>query len=293
MHQTTRPLLTSRIQDIRRNRAQIFLLLCVVLWATTFIVMKRGLAVISPGLLIFVRFAAASVVVYACFHRRISWTKLNICKGVAIGLPAFAGFLLQVTGLTMTTSSKSAFITGLCVVIAPVLSVIFLHERHSRRTAAALLFAVCGLWIISFGFTLHPGRMGTGDILTILGAVAFSIQVLAIQRFSDTGSFYAATFFQLITVTVCSFLYLLATRQTFAVPPASWPLLLYLALFTTVITLLLQNRFQREITVAQASVIYALEPVFTAILAALLLREHIGPAILAGGALLVLASALS
>ena len=89
MHQTTRPLLTSRIQDIRRNRAQIFLLLCVVLWATTFIVMKRGLAVISPGLLIFVRFAAASVVVYACFHRRISWTKLNICKGVAIGLPAF------------------------------------------------------------------------------------------------------------------------------------------------------------------------------------------------------------
>jgi len=88
-------------------------------------------------------------------------------------------------------------------------------------------------------------------------------------------------------------LYAVATKQTLVVNPASWPSLLYLAIFTTVITLLLQNRFQHEVTVAQASIIYSLEPVFATLLAVLFIGEHIGPAVLVGGVLLFIASAVS
>ncbi len=279
------------VRSIRRS--ELLLLLGVLLWSTTFAVMKQSLGSISPALLVLIRFAIAAVVVYVLFRSKIEFTWLNLLKGLAIGIPEYVGFMLQVTGITMTTASKSAFITGLAVVVAPVLSFLFLREQRSWKVALALLLAVDGLWVISFGFTLRVGGMGMGDFLTVLCALAFGMQVFVIHLFSDRDSFYATTFFQLLAVAICSLAYALTTKQTLVVNPVSWPSLLYLAIFTTVITVLLQNRFQHDVTVAQASVIYSLEPVFATLLAVLFIGERMGPATLVGGVLLFTASAIS
>jgi drug/metabolite transporter (DMT)-like permease len=255
--------------------------------------MKEILGSISPVLLVLTRFAIAAAVVYLLFRSRIEFTWPNLLKGLAIGIPEYVGFMLQVTGLTMTTASKNAFITGLSVVVGPVLSILFLREKRSWKVALALILAVGGLWIISFGFTIRVGGMGMGDFLTLLCALAFGVQVFMIHLFSHKDSFYATTFFQLLAVAMCSLVYALATKQTLAVNPVSWPSLLYLAVFTTVITLLLQNRFQHDVTVAQASVIYSLEPVFATLLAVLFIGERMGPAVLVGGVLMFTASAIS
>ena len=275
------------------RRSELLLLLAVVLWSTTFAIMKESLGSISPALLVLVRFAIASAVVYVLFRRRIAFSWRNLLKGLAIGIPEYLGFMLQVTGLTMTTASKNAFITGLAVVVAPVLSFLFLREKRSWKVMLALILAVNGLWIISFGFTLRIGGMDMGDFLTLLCALAFGIQVFMIHLFSDRESFYASTFFQLLAVAMCALVYALATKQTLVVNSVSWPSLLYLAVFATAITLLLQNRFQHDVTVAQASVIYSLEPVFATLLAVLFIGEHMGPAILVGGVLMFTASAIS
>ena len=275
------------------RRSEMFLLLAVVLWSTTFALMKESLGSISPALLVLIRFAIAATVVYVFFRSRIEFTWINLLKGLAIGIPEYVGFMLQVTGLTMTTASKNAFITGLSIVVAPVLSFLFLGEQRSWKVALALLLAVNGLWIISFGFTLRIGGMGMGDFLTLLCALAFGVQVFLIHLFSQKESFYAATFFQLLAVAMCALVYALATKQTLVVNAVSWPSLLYLAVFTTAITLLLQNRFQHDVTVAQASVIYSLEPVFATLLAVLFIGEQMGPAILVAGVLMFTASAIS
>jgi drug/metabolite transporter (DMT)-like permease len=275
------------------RRSELLLLLAVVLWSTTFVVMKDSLHSISPALLVLIRFAIASAVVYALFRRRIAFTWQNLLKGLAIGVPEYLGFMLQVTGLTMTTASKNAFITGLCVVIAPIMSFLFLRENRSWKVMLALILAVDGLWIISFGFTLRIGGMGTGDFLTLLSAFAFGVQVFMIHLFSHRDSFYSTTFFQLLAVAICSLAYALVAKQTLVVNAVSWPSLLYLAFFTTVITLLLQNRYQHDVTVAEASVIYSLEPVFATLLAALFIGERMGPAALVGGLLMFAASAIS
>lgn len=282
----TRPVRSTR-------RSELLLLLAVLLWSTTFAVMKESLGNISPALLVLIRFGIAAAVVYVLFRSRIEFTRLNLLKGLAIGIPEYVGFMLQVTGITMTTASKSAFITGLAVVVAPVLSFLFLREQRSWKVALALLLAVNGLWIISFGFTLRVGGMGMGDFLTLLCALAFGVQVFLIHLFSHRDSFYASTFFQLLAVAMCSLVYALGTKQTLVVNPVSWPSLLYLAVFTTVITLLLQNRFQHDVTVARASVIYSLEPVFATLLAVLFIGERMGPAVLVGGVLMFTASAIS
>ena len=275
------------------RRSELLLLLAVVLWSTTFVVMKDSLHSISPALLVLIRFAIASAVVYVLFRRHIEFTWQNLLKGLAIGIPEYLGFMLQVTGLTMTTASKNAFITGLCVVIAPIMSFLFLRENRSWKVVLALILAVDGLWIISFGFTLRIGGMGAGDFLTLLSAFAFGVQVFMIHLFSHRDSFYSTTFFQLLAVAICSLAYALVTKQTLVVNSGSWPSLLYLAFFTTVITLLLQNRYQHDVTVAEASVIYSLEPVFATLLAALFIGERMGPAALVGGLLMFAASAIS
>lgn len=282
-----------RAGSVTARRSELSLVLAVLLWGTSFIVMKRSLDTITPGLLILVRFAIASLLVYVLFRRRIAFTWPSLLKGVAIGVPEFLGFILQVSGLALTTASKNAFITGLCVVVGPLLSLVFLHEKQSLRVAGALALAVAGLWIISFGFTLDIGAMSMGDFLTLLSALAFGVQVLMIHVFSDHDSFASTTFFQLLVVALCSLGYVLLTRESLAVSPGAWPSLLYLAVFTTVIALLLQNRFQHEVTVAQASLIYSLEPVVATILAVILLHEPTTPAVLIGGALMVTASAIS
>ncbi len=274
-------------------RSEMLLLLAVVLWSTTFVIMKNSLDSISPALLVLVRFAIASAVVYVLFRKHIEFTWINVLKGLAIGIPEYIGFILQVTGLAMTTASKNAFITGLCVVIAPILSFLFLHENRSWKVVLALILAVDGLWIISFGFTFKVTGMSTGDFLTLLSAFAFGVQVLMIHLFSRRDSFYSTTFFQLLAVAACSLVYVLTTKQELVVNPGSWPSLIYLALFTTVIALLLQNRYQHDVTVAQASIIYSLEPVFAALLAALFIGERMGPAALVGGILMFVASAIS
>jgi drug/metabolite transporter (DMT)-like permease len=266
------------------RRSELLLLLVVVLYSTTFAVMKESLGSISPVLLVLIRFAIAATVVYVLFRTKIKFTWPNLLKGFAIGIPEYVGFMLQVTGLTMTTASKSAFITGLSVVVAPVLSVLFLREKRSWKVPLALILAVNGLWIISFGFTIRVGGMGTGDFLTLLSALAFGVQVLVIHLFSHRDSFCTMTFFQLLAVALCSLVYALATKQTLVVNPVSWPSLLYLAIFTTVITLLLQNRFQHDVTVAQAS---------ATLLAVLFIGEQMGPAVLVGGIFMFVASAIS
>ena len=124
------------------RRSEMFLLLAVVLWSTTFALMKESLGSISPALLVLIRFAIAAAVVYVFFRSRIEFTWINLLKGLAIGIPEYVGFILQVTGLTMTTASKNAFITGLSIVVAPVLSFLFLGEQRSWKVALALLLAV-------------------------------------------------------------------------------------------------------------------------------------------------------
>lgn len=282
-----------RAGSVTARRSELALLLAVLLWGTSFIVMKRSLDTISPGLLILVRFAIASLLVYLLFRRRIAFTWQSLLKGLAIGVPEFLGFILQVSGLALTTASKNAFITGLCVVVGPLLSLVFLHEKQSLRVAGALALAVAGLWVISFGFTLDVGAMSKGDFLTLLSALAFGVQVLMIHVFSDHDSFASTTFFQLLVVALCSLAYVLLRHESLVVNPAAWPSLLYLAVFTTVIALLLQNRFQHEVSVAQASLLYSLEPVVATILAVVLLGEPMTSSVLVGGVLMFTASAIS
>src|SRR5450631_2002979 len=106
-------------------RAYLLMLFVVAVWGATFVLVKSALADATPAAFNLVRMTLAFLVLAAVYHR--SWRGLRrhqLGAGVLVGLCLALGYQFQTTGLARTTPSKSAFITGLVVVLVPLFSAI-------------------------------------------------------------------------------------------------------------------------------------------------------------------------
>src|SRR5690606_38529249 len=93
------------------------LLLITLIWGTTFVVIKEALVTIPVPLLLAVRFTLAALL--------LSWVRFDrraLGPALLLGLFSFGGFASQTIGLAFTTASKAAFITGLSVILTPLVS---------------------------------------------------------------------------------------------------------------------------------------------------------------------------
>jgi drug/metabolite transporter (DMT)-like permease len=116
-----------------------------------------------------------------------------------------------------------------------------------------------------------------GDLLTIGCALAFSVQILLMDRVPTAGSTWTLTFWQVLTVAVLATLCLpLRMPVHLEWTPALVLALLFCGLLATVLALALQIRFQREIRPEKAAMIYSLEPVFAGAFAFVLAGERLG-----------------
>ena len=108
-----------------RLRAYLLMLLVVAVWGSTFVLIKSALADATPAAFNLARMTLAFLVLAAVYHR--SWKgigKGQVAAGAVVGLCLAAGYQFQTIGLVRTTPSKSAFITGMVVVLVPLFSTI-------------------------------------------------------------------------------------------------------------------------------------------------------------------------
>src|ERR1019366_3865655 len=130
-------------------RAYLLMLFVVAVWGSTFVVVKGALGDATPAAFNLVRMTLAFAVLAVAYHRY--WRGIrrwHLGAGALVGLCLATGYQFQTTGLARTTPSKSAFITGLLVVLVPLFSSIpGLHPPGARRPrwnvflSAALAFA--------------------------------------------------------------------------------------------------------------------------------------------------------
>jgi drug/metabolite transporter (DMT)-like permease len=208
-----------------------------------------------------------------------------------LGLFLFLGFAMQTYGLAHTTPSRSAFITALCVVLVPFVSLIVWRQPPSPPAMAGVLLAAVGLaWLtgVMSGTEVSQGAHFFGDALTAVGAVSFAFHITLTGGLAPRHPAPALVTVQLVTVCVLS-----AACAPFNHPHLTftWHLgavLLFCALAATAMGLLLQTWGQSRTTAVRAGLIFALEPVFTAAYVAMLGRERLGVRELGGGALIVL-----
>lgn len=272
-----------------RWRAELAIAAVSFIWGATFVVVKSALADASTLVFLALRFALATILLLAMFRFRSGsldgfasfWRGGFLC-----GFFLFVGYALQTAGLRTTAASKSAFLTGLFVVLVPLLSSAIKRRAPRPIECAGAILAVGGTALLtlepSAGFRLLPG-----DLLTIGCAFAFSAHMLAVERFSSTRGHQSLTLWQVLSVGAFS-----AAGCWWIEPPRLAvtarlvSALLITALLATAVSFALYTWAQTRTTASRASLIFALEPVFAALTAWFWSGEAWSFRTLAGGALI-------
>jgi drug/metabolite transporter (DMT)-like permease len=255
-------------------------------WGLTFTAVKRALDLADPFSFLAVRFALASIVLLLVFPRRVfRLNRRGIGLGVLIGGWLTAGYALQTTGLVYTTASKSAFITGLCVVLVPILSLAISRVRPGPVSFAAVLLAAAGLYLLT---SPTSDGVNLGDLLTLGCAVAFALHIVTTERVAPHQDPVALAFWQIVTTAlICGLIAAAAPARR--LPLTSWTVsaLLITGVLATAVAFLVQMWAQRRTSATHVAVIFAGEPLFAALFSWLIEHEVLGPAKLIGGALIV------
>lgn len=269
------------------------LMIVTLFWGSTFPAMKAVSAQMPPGLMVGLRWALAALAL-APF---IDWRNRRLWRDAALlAAPLFASFVLQVLGLTLMSAGRNAFITGLNVVLVPLLLPL-LGGRLNRRSWLAGALAGLGIVVMSY----EQGASWLGDALTFGCALAFALYVLGMERFAPRHGALSLAGAQAVMMSAFAPLWIAGEWLWWgeAYPAMAlqagtvWRELLYLGLICSGLVLILQTWAQARASAVQSAVIYALEPFFAALFAAWWLGEQFGSRAITGGALVIVAMIVS
>jgi drug/metabolite transporter (DMT)-like permease len=272
------------------RRAELALLLLTFFWGVTFPLVKIALNFCSPYLFLAIRFAFGTLIIWMVYSKKISYIDKDSLKaGIILGILLFLGFAFQTVGLKYTAASKSAFITGLFVIMVPPLSVLIVKEKPKVFSLVGVVLAISGLWLMT---RPKGSEFNFGDLLTLFCAISFSFHVIYVQIYTRMFEFEKLVFVQLLTTTIlCIPSMFLFERIKFVYNLNLLSAILVTALFATALGITIQNRMQKDTTATKASVIYTMEPVFAGVFSYLILGEILG-ALGMVGAFLILSGML-
>ncbi len=268
------------------RKAELSLLLLTFIWGTTFPLVKTALFFSSAFVFLTFRFGLATLAIWLIFSKKISFKDKGVLKaGAVIGVFLFLGFAFQTLGLKYTAASKSAFITGLFVVMIPPLSYLILKEKIRMFSLIGVIFAISGLFLL----TCPKGsEFNIGDLLTFFCAISFSLQVIFVQTYTKRFDFLSLIFIQILITTLLSLPFMFVFERIKLVYHPQLVLAIFVcAILATALALYIQNRMQKDTTAVKASLIYAMEPVFAAIFSFILLGEVLGWFGILGGGLIL------
>ena len=283
-----------------RRRAELLLLAVTVIWGSTFVLTKSLLDNNSPLFYCGIRFICAALILLAAAPRRLGRgiPRSTWRRGAVLGLVLYAGFALQTVGLRFTTASKSAFFTGMMVVVTPLLHVA-LWRRLGLRERRLSLGNLAGVALGAFGLYLLTApaggpAFGIGDALTLLCGVLFAFYIVYLDSASGEPDKLQLTFVQ-FAVCGAAGLLVAVVAEDIRIAPTQGDLLsfAYLTLFATIVAMWVQNRFQGETTPTRAAVIFTIEPVVAAFFGYVVRGELLGPLGLAGAAAIIAGLSLS
>jgi drug/metabolite transporter (DMT)-like permease len=268
------------------RKAELLLLVLTFIWGATFPLVKTALDYSSPFVFVLIRFGLAALVFWLVFSKNVSFRDKAVLKaGAVIGVFLFLGYAFQTLGLKYTAASKSAFITGLFVVMIPPLSFAILKEKMRIFSVMGVILAVSGLYLLT---RPKGSEFNLGDVLTFFCAVSFSFQVIFVQIYTKRYDFFTLTLVQILVTTLLSFPFIfLLGGIRLVYHPHLLLAILVCAVLATALALYIQNRMQKDTTAVKAALIYAMEPVFAAIFSFLLLGEILGWLGLFGGGLIL------
>ena len=277
--------------------AYTLLILVTFVWGTTFPLVKAALRDASPLAFNLTRMSLAALVLLAVNARTLrGLSRTDLRFGAAAGVLLALGYQFQTAGLARTSASKSAFLTGLVVVIVPMLSLVpGVALRGARRPGtstflgAAIAFA--GLILLTTppgsGAALLSG-LHLGEWLTLACATCFAAHLLTLAHAAPSVS---ARRLGTLQIAFCALTMLLtlpaAGRPHLHLTVTLAAALAVTALFATAAAFTIQSWAQQHLPASHTALIFTMEPVFAWLFSLAFLGEHLGPRSLAGAALIL------
>lgn len=255
-------------------------------WGFAFVVMKDAIERQSVNNFLFTRFSVAVIVMILIRPQVIKhFNKDLLQRGGLAGIFLGLGYIAQTLGLERTGAAITGFITGLYVVVTPLLARIVLKERITQFTWVCIFIATLGLGLLS----IHGFSVGVGEMSVLASAFFFGAHIIALSKWSSGRDAYAMTIIQL---TVCAILAGVASiPEGYSAPPDKgvWAVVIFTAVFATAIAFIVQTWSQAHMSATKVAVILTMEVVFAALFAILFGGERLTVQSAIGGILVIAA----
>lgn len=268
--------------DLLRNRwtANLTLLFVTLVWGATFSLTKGALTYVGVFPFLAIRFVIASLALLLGAlllpNVRRSFTRETYLAGTFLGTLLFGGYAFQTLGLTTTTPATAGFLTGLNVVIVPLLAFPILRSIPTSRNFIGAIVAVAGLALLT-GVDIRSIQQG--DMFVLLCSVFLALQIVYTERYASRLNALALTTVEIIVLTIwCSLSLFLPGSLGSATGslhtsiwtgfshPIVWIAILICALPGTAFAYFAQTFFQQSTSSTETAIIFSMEPVFAALI---------------------------
>ncbi len=256
------------------------MLVVTAVWGWTFVLVKDAVTQYPTLPFLQIRFLLAVAVMALVVHRLPTRRELRV--GAAIGIALAGGYLTQTAGLAITSPGNAGLITGLFVVLTPVINRLFGAPIH-WWTWSAVVISLAGLVLLTGG----PSGMNLGDALVLACAVLFAVHIVLLGRWSPGTSSAPLAMVQMGT---CAVLFSAGGTWSLRAPTAAvWLAIVVTALFASAFGYLIQTWVQAHISANRTALILATEPAWALVAAVTLAGQRFGILQAAGAALLMVA----
>lgn len=262
-------------------------------WGISFTFVKVGIGVGSPFVFLFYKFLIAALCLAVVFIRQLQFISKKTFKiSFLIGIPLLAGTILQTIGLQYTTVSNAAFITGLDVLLIPILKFLVYKKKIENKVWIACIMALTGLYsiVVKDGLSLNYG-----DLLIVACAFGFAFYVLQVGKYATEQKPMPAVILMLFFCAFGCLIFALFDANSIWFPETDgfWTGIFFTAIPATAFMYAVQNVAQRYLGEEKVALTYLFEPVFATIAGVFILGEYFTSQILIGGMLIISAMFIS
>ena len=273
----------------KQRRADLLLVMTTFFWGASYYLTDICLADLPPMTLNAFRFIVAFLVLGLIFWKHVVHiNRTTLWYSLIVGLALAGTYVAYNYGITRTSLSNAAFICALQVIFAPLLGFLFFRQRPGWKLGAALAVCTVGMALLTLNGELRPA---SGDLICLITPLCYAVDLLITEkavrdpRVDPLGLGVC----QLAVVGIVTLALALVLGEPVHLPTSgrTWAAALFLGIVCSGVCLVIQSVYQKHTTASRASLIFTLEPVFSAIFAFFLLGERIGVKGYIGSALML------
>jgi len=260
------------------------LVVITAVWGYTFLIVQSAVELMP--VMDFMAWRFAALIMLALRPKCLRGiTRQELLRGAGLGIVLGLGYIAQTYGLLYASAAVSGFITGMFVVLTPVVAWIFLRHKTDGKTWILVALATFGVALLS----LTGWSVGPGELLTLGCAVLFAIHIVGLGEWSPYYDPYTFAFLQIATVAVISIVAALPGGIT--LPPNSevWTTVGITAVFATALAFIVQTWAQSLVSPTRAAIVMTMEPVFAGLFAVVIGGNQLTLRTLLGGGCIVAA----